>query len=336
MRFRAAVGLLLTLGLATTTELTAQRGKQEHPRDAKELKANYERKLQREFMDNIEWHQKLKGALGRAKEQHLPVLMYFTRSDRAWPPTDELETKTLLEPWWVKSSQRFVAYINIQTGGLRMPQEAYYEAYFPRRPMIPLFALVDHKGTVINHFRLVDADDLERNLGEAEELLEARRAAKEKGSTPLAKKRLKLIEGLRVEKPNFRGLARLARTKGMDQHLVDRFRRMSNAAPVRKLVEKMGKEMRNAVESSGPEASDKVQRKYAAAMLKLYRRGTRIDDRSGQDYQKYWELTFDGALNAGDRKVAVAAFETYEKTYSNDPAFKDDIAKMRKRLNRMR
>jgi flavin-dependent dehydrogenase len=68
----AGAGMLVALALAAAA--------QEPRDDREEMKRNYEKKLEKEFLSKISWEHRLDRALARSKEKGLPVLVYFTRS----------------------------------------------------------------------------------------------------------------------------------------------------------------------------------------------------------------------------------------------------------------
>ncbi|MCI0651813.1 MAG: hypothetical protein L0Z55_08010 [Planctomycetes bacterium] len=287
-------------------------------------------------MKKIAWHLEYRKAAAAAREKYLPLLIYFTRSDRDWPPSEEVESGALVSDWWVAASERFVPYVFIDSG-LPHPDQALQKSMGAKIP--PYFVFVDNVGERVNGFWMNDQEDLERGLGEVEELMAARKAVKEEGGSKVAKARLALIEGMRKSEFDMATLAKYAETPGLDPELVARFERFRNAVPVKEVLDRMGRELGRERDTGGAGNSPRVEaihRNAEAEIYKLYKRGIRIKTKSEESFERFWFMAFRGAVDAKDRPAAEDAFQVYERAFSTEQSQKRTLDEMREALAKLK
>ena len=309
----------------------------EAQRNVKELKNNLEKLKGRKFMTLIEWNESFRDSLKAAKKKKLPVLAYFTRCDQAWPPCQDYESDDgghFTSDWWIQASERFVPYINIQSG-LNLPEERLKAKILGKDTFLPYIVLMDASGKEIERFRMQGADDLEEYLGRTEELLGARQAVKENRGDKVAKARLTLLEGMRSDKPNMKSLEKAARTEGIEKDLVERFRNFAAEIPVREIRREMNEALQKQ-SANGPLTTEQKQKLMGTYADKLYTRhvkkGLVLNDRASELYEFFWETLFEGALRKKDRRTATKALDTFERAYGHLDQKKRKISKMRDKL----
>lgn len=333
----AVIASALLAFVAATSAVAWGAADKATPPDAKELAARYKAKLEKAFLQKLTWHQEFKLALKDSKEKKLPVIAFFTRSDRQWPPSEELENEELLSEWWVSAGPRFVAYVNVWSG-LPHPEDAVSRE-FVGKEQLPIFVVTDEQGRRISRFRLNDPSDLERALGGAEELFSARQEVAKPGESKVAKARLSLLEGMCAEKPNLRELDKVAGTKGLDVGLVNRYRLFSACTRASIVLAEMSEQIQRGYESGTNEQFAQIEAEAAAKMYKLYRDGVRIHERNRDTesvHRQFWDLTFEGALAHKDKQVATQALEAFENSYGGDEGGAKHVEEMKQKLAALR
>lgn len=334
---RRILVLVLLLGVAMLCVPVCAGDDKSKPVDARELTARYKAKLEMAFMQKIAWHKEFRKALKEAGEKQLPVLAYFTRSDRQWPPSEELESEELLAAWWVEASERFVPYVHVHSG-LDLPEDTVQRTLVGAE-QVPIFVVTDKNGDRIVRFRLNDASDLERALGEAEELLATRRQVVDDPKNKVAKAKLALLEGMRQDKPDFKDLDRAAATKGLEPGLIERYRTFASVYRVRLVLKEMEEQLEKGYAAGSNAQFADIHAKSSSKMYKLYKDGVRIKERTRESepvHRSFWDMAFDGAIAAKDRPVAGETLDAFEKAYGAEDGAKKRVQEMKDLLAGLR
>ncbi|MGE4619998.1 MAG: hypothetical protein AAEJ04_09355 [Planctomycetota bacterium] len=183
-------------------------------------------------------------------------------------------------------------------------------------------------------FRPTSENRLRSSLELAQELLDARKLAKEGSDS--AKVTVQILESILEIKPT--SLAELDRALE-DAQIPDsvrkRFDNWRGVQPITTVLKGYVTKIR------GIAKDDKVARnlefkKAAAQMLGLYRDGITLSDPRQGIFSDYWRLVFEGALADQDTEVALLALSTYRKAFGARPDLKNRIDLMANRLEALK
>lgn len=223
-----------------------------------------------------------------------------------------MEGGPLLSDWWVEDSKRFVPYLNISAMLDGKPDQGMLSNYDLRG--YPSFIFLDTDGVLLYgkepYWRPDSKLSLEQGLGEVESIFKLRKRVEEFPQDLVARAHLTLIEGLlNPARANIVAMDEAAKVDGVPADLVGKWR--ASRLTIRFLAVF---EPYRAAYRQGSEDREEKRTKVITACYQMVKNGDRLPEES-EEFRPFWVLAFDGAVDAGDEKIAMVCLEAYEDAY---------------------
>ncbi|PCJ09851.1 MAG: hypothetical protein COB10_11325 [Planctomycetota bacterium] len=240
-----------------------------------------------------------------------------------------MEGGPLLSDWWVEDSKRFVPYLNISAMLDEKPDQGMLSQY--GLGGYPSFIFLDTDGVLLYgkepYWRPDSKLSLELGLGEVESIFKLRKRVAEFPEDLVARAHLTLIEGLlNPARANIVAMGEAAKVEGVPADLVEKWR--ASRATIRFLA--VFDPYRTAYKQ-GSEDREEKRTKAITTCYQMVKAGDRLDEEA-EGFRPFWVLAFDGAIAAGDEKIAHICLEVYEDAYGVQDRY---LKKMREKCKDM-
>ncbi len=244
-----------------------------------------------------------------------------------------MEGGPLLSDWWVEDSKRFVPYLNISAMLDEKPDQGMLSQY--GLGGYPSFIFLDTDGVLLYgkepYWRPDSKLSLELGLGEVESIFKLRKRVAEFPEDLVARAHLTLIEGLlNPARANIIAMDEAAKVDGVPADLVGEWR--ASRATIRFLA--VFDPYRTAYKQ-GSEDREEKRTKAMTICYQMVKDGDGLPE-DNEGFRPFWVLAFDGAIEAGDEKIAMACLEEYKDAYGiQDRYLKKMKEKCEKLVERM-
>jgi len=221
-----------------------------------------------------------------------------------------MEEGPLLSKWWVKESVKFVPYLNISARLDDRPDQTRFEEYGLRG--FPSFLFLDSSGTLLHgkepYWRPDSPQELQAGLEEVEFYYALLKKVKDDPDDRVASASLTLWQGiLNPIAADVTEMDAAMRVEGVDGDLIEKWKLLRTDTRFLVFFDPYREAFRNKSDDRQKFRKAAIEGSYA-----MWKEGVRPTD---EWIRPFVVLSFDGAVEAKDVKVAGECVEQYEELY---------------------